>query len=112
MFTKSKKFTPESGMVLTDYPKQNDVTFCADLPFSNGKTVNVVTAVKSDGKYLEDIEGSTVKYCREREESGMRVVAIASFPDGIPADYKAKLNSCQAEEFIVEYHEECIVEVK
>lgn len=111
MITKSEKFTTENGLVLTNYPKQNDVTFCADLPFSNGKTVNVVTAVKSDGKYLEDIDGSSVKYCREKEESGMRVVAIASFPDGIPADYKEKLDSYQAEEFIVEYHEEAIVEV-
>lgn len=109
MITKSKKIT--NGMVLTDYPKQNDVMFCADLPYVNGKTVNVVTALKSDGKYLEDIEGSSVKYCREREESGMRVVAIASFPNGIPEDYKAKLNSYQCEEFIVEYHEESIVEV-
>lgn len=110
MFTKQMKITPDNGMVLTDYPGQNDITFCADLPFSNSKTVNVVTAVKSDGKYLEDIEGSIVKYCREREESGMRVVAIASFPNGIPEDYKGKLNSYQCEEFIVEYHEECIIE--
>lgn len=110
MITKSKKFT--NGMVLTDYPEKNDVMFCADLPFSNGNTINVVTAVKSDGKYLEDIEGSSVKYCREREESGMRIVAIASFPNGIPADYKGKLNSYQCEDFIVEYHEEVIVEVK
>jgi hypothetical protein len=110
MFTKPLKVTPENGMVLTGYPKQNDITFCADLPFNKGKTITVVTAVKSCGKYLEDMEGSDVKYCREHEESGMRVVAIASFPDGIPADYLAKLNSYQAEDFTVEYHEEAIVE--
>lgn len=111
MITKAIEITADNGMVLTNYPNQNDVMFCADLPYSNGETVNVVTAVKSDGKYLEDIEGSSVKYCRETEESGMRVVAIASFPDGIPADYKAKLDSYQAETFVVEYHEEAIVEV-
>lgn len=112
MITKSEKFTTENGLVLTNYPKQNDVMFCADLPFRNGDIINVVTAVKSDGKYLDDIAGSNnVDYRRETEESGMRVVAIASFPDGIPADYKEKLDSYQAEEFIVEYHEEAVIEI-
>lgn len=112
MITKTKKITTENGegMVLVGYPGQNDVTFCANLPYRNGNTVNVVTAVKNAGKYFEDIEGSTVKYCREHEESGMRTVAVASFPNGIPKDYKQLLDSYQAEDFTVEYHEECIAE--
>ena len=87
MITKSIKITVDNGMVLAGYPKQNDVMFCANLPFKNGNIINVVTAVKSDGKYLDDIAGSNnVDYRRERDESGMRVVAIATFPDGIPED--------------------------
>ncbi len=107
---KSKKVTPENGMVLVNCPNQNNITFCADLP-DEGDIKKIVVAVKHDGRYLQDMEGATVKYHREREESGMRNVATVTFPDGIPADYLEKLNSYQAEDFIVEYHEECIVEV-
>lgn len=112
MFTKSLKVTPENGMVLAGYPNHNDVTFCADLPVREGNVATVVTAVKSDGKYLQDMEGAAVRYHRERTEETLRNVATVTFPDGIPADYLAKLNSYQCEEFIVEYHEECIIEVE
>ena len=112
MLTKSKKITPENGYILVSYPNQNDITFCADIPVREGNIATVVTAVKHNGRYLQDIEGATVKYHRERTESGMRNVATLSFSDGIPADYLEKLNSYQCEEFTVEYHEECIVEVK
>lgn len=111
MFTKSLYVTPENGCVLAGYPNQNDVTFCVNLPVKNGCIVNVVTAVKHDGRYLQDMEGATVRYHRERTEDALRNVATLTFPDGIPADYLAKLNSFKCEEFIVEYHEECIVEV-
>lgn len=107
---KSKKITTENGCILTGYPNQNDITFCAHLS-DEGDIKKVVTAVKHDGKYLQDMEGATVRYHRDRKESGMRNLATLSFPDGIPADYLEKLNSYQCEEFTVEYHEECIVEV-
>lgn len=111
MFTKSLYVTPENGCILAGYPGQNDITFCADLPVKNGSIVNVVTAVKHDGRYLQDMEGATVTYHRERMEDALRNVATLSFPKGIPADYLEKLNSFQTEDFTVEYHEECIVEV-
>lgn len=107
---KSKKVTPENGMILVNHPKQNDITFCADLP-DEGDIKKIVVAVKHDGRYLQDMDGASVMYHRERPESGMRNVATLTFPDGIPEDYKQKLDSYQCEDFTVEYHEECIVEV-
>ena len=111
MLTKSLYVTPQNGCVLAGYPNHNDVTFCVNLPVKNGSVANVVTAVKHDGKYLQDMEGATVRYHRERIEDALRNVATLTFPDGIPADYKQKLDSYQVEDFTVEYHEECIVEV-
>ncbi len=111
MFTKPLYVTPENGCILAGYPGQNDITFCADLPVKNGCIVNVVTAVKHDGRYLQDMECATVTYHRERMEGDMRNVATLTFSKGIPTDYLEKLNSFQAEDFTVEYHEECIVEV-
>lgn len=111
MLTKSLYVTPENGCILAGYPGQNDITFCADLPVKNGCIVNVVTAVKHDGRYLQDMEGAAVTYHRERMEGALRNVATLTFSKGIPADYLEKLNSFQAEDFTVEYHEECIVEV-
>lgn len=108
---KSKKITPENGCILTGYPNQNDVTFCAHLP-DEGDVRKIVVAVRHDGKYLQDMEGASVKYHREKEESGMRNLATLSFPDGIPEDYLRKLESYQAEDFAVEYNEECIAEVE
>lgn len=111
MFTKSKKFTPENGCVFVGYPMQNDITFCAVMPIREGNIATIVTAVKSDGKYLQDMEGATVTYHREREESGMRNVATLTFDDGIPEDYMHKLENYKCEEFTVEYYETGIVEV-
>lgn len=111
MLTKSLYVTPENGCVFVGYPKQNDITFCVNLPVRNGNITNVVTAVKHDGRYLQDMEGASVKYHRERMEDVLRNVATLTFPDGIPEDYKQKLDSYQCEDFTVEYHEECIVEV-
>lgn len=115
MFTKSVKVSPNggiNGMILIDCPNQNDVSFYADIPVREGNIVTVVTAVKNDGKYLCDMPGASVPmYYRELEESGLRHVATINFPDGIPEDYKQKLDGYQCEDFIIEYHEECIVEV-
>ena len=111
MFTKSLHVTSDNGMVLTGYPEHNDITFCVNLPVKIGNVANVVTAVKHNGIYLQDMEGANVKYHRERMEDALRNVATLTFPDGIPADYLAKLNSYKLEDFTVEYHEEAIVEV-
>jgi hypothetical protein len=112
MFTRELKVNSQNGCVFVGYPSQNDVTFCAVMPIREGNIVTVVTAVKSDGKYLQDMENvKKVMYHREREESGMRNVATVTFENDIPADYLAKLNSYQLEDFTVEYHEEAIVEV-
>lgn len=110
MFTKSKKITPENGCVLSGYPNHNDITFCADLPVKEGNVATVVTAVKHNGVYLQDMEGANVRYHRERMEDALRNVATLTFPDGIPADYLAKLNNYELEEFTVEYHEEAVIE--
>jgi hypothetical protein len=111
MFTKSLYVTPENGCVFVGYPNQNDITFCVNLPVKDGNIANVVTAVKHDGKYLQDMEGASVTYHRERMEDALRNVATLSFSEGIPEDYLEKLNSYKCEDFIVEYREECIVEV-
>lgn len=111
MFTKSKKITSENGCIFSGYPNHNDITFCVNLPVKNGNVANVVTAVKHNGVYLQDMEGANVRYHRECMEGVLRNVATLTFPDGIPADYLAKLNNYELEEFTVEYHEEAIVEV-
>ena len=112
MFTKELKVNSQNGCVFVGYPSQDDVTFCAVMPIRESNIVTIVTAVKSDGKYLQDMENvKKVMYHRECEESGMRNVATVTFENGIPEDYLAKLEAYQCEDFIVEYHEECIVEV-
>lgn len=111
MITKSLYVTPENGCVFVGYPNQNDITFCVNLPVKNGTITNVVTAVKHDGRYLQDMEGAFVTYHRERMEDALRNVATLSFPEGVPEGYLNKLNNYEAEDFVVEYHEECIVEV-
>jgi hypothetical protein len=115
MSNKEKVFTSADGMILIDYPKQNDITFCADLPFIIAesdfhKVMNIVTAVKHNDMYLTDILGSAnINYPRENKEGHLRVVATVSFPEGIPAGYRSKIESYQNEDFTVEYHEEVVV---
>jgi hypothetical protein len=112
MFTKELKVTPENGCIFVGYPSQDDVTFCAVMPIREGDVAAIVTAVKNDGKYLQDMEGvKKVMYHREREESGMRNVATVTFENGIPEDYLHKLENYKCEDFIVEYYETGIVEV-
>ncbi len=107
-----KKFSPatDNCMVLVNHPNHNDVTFCADMP-SREIVARDIVSIKNNGKYLDDMEGGEVKYFLDEKESGLCKLATINFPKGIPADYLEKLNSFQAEDFIVEYHEECIVEV-
>lgn len=107
-----RKFSPETDncMVLVNHPNQNDITFCADMPDRETVARDIV-AIKNNGRYLDDMEGGEVKYFLDEKESGLRKLATLTFPDGIPEDYKQKLDSYQCEDFTVEYHEECIVEV-
>lgn len=107
-----RKFSPETDtcMVLVHHPEQNDITFCAEMPDRETIARNIV-AIKNNGHYLDDMEGGEVKYFLDEKESGLRKLATISFPDGIPEDYKQKLDSYQCEDFIVEYREEYIVEV-
>ena len=111
MNTRELKVTPENGCVMVGYPNHNDITFCAVMPIREGNIATIVTAVKNDGKYLQDMEGAKVTYHREREESGMRNVATLTFEKGIPAEYKRKLDAYLCEEFIVEFYETGIVNV-
>ena len=112
MFTKELKVNTQNGCVFVGYPSQNDVTFCAVMPIREGNIATIVTAVKNDGKYLQDMEGvKKVMYHRERVESEMRNVATVTFENGIPEDYLRKLESYQCEEFVVEFYETGIVEV-
>ena len=110
MITKKLYVTPDNGYVIPNYPTQNAITFCANLPVQNGEITNVVTAVKHNGAYLQDMDGAVVNYHREKMDGNYRCVATVVFPDGIPENYKAKLDSYQLEDFIVEYHEEVIID--
>lgn len=110
MITKRLYVTTENGYVIPNYPTQYSITFCANLPVQNGEITNVVTAVKHNGVYLQDMDGAVVNYHREKTDGDCRCVATVRFLDGIPSDYKEKLDSYQAEEFIVEYHEEVIID--
>lgn len=112
MYTKSLYVNGENGCIFINHPSENKITFCVNLPIKNGNVANVVTAVKHDGRYLQDIDNAKVSYHREKMEDVLRVVATLEFPDGIPEDYLFRLTNYMCEEFIVEYHEEAIVEVK
>lgn len=107
-----RKFSVEKDncMVLVHHPKQNDVTFCADMPDRETVAREIVT-IKNNGKYLDDMEGGKVKYFLDEKDSGLCKLATINFPEGIPEDYLEKLNNYKCEDFIVEYHEEAIVEV-
>lgn len=111
MFTKTKKITSDNGCVFLHHPNQNDVTFCALMPIREGDVVTIVTAIRSNGKYIDDMEGGVVKYFREAEDSCLRKLATINFPNGIPEDYLHKLETYQCEEFEVEYYETGIVKV-
>ncbi|MBQ2902811.1 MAG: hypothetical protein IJE48_00280 [Clostridia bacterium] len=103
--------TKDNCMVLVHHPNQNDVTFCAEMPGRETVARDIV-AVKNNGRYLDDMEGGEVKYFLDEKDSGLRKLATINFPDGIPEDYLENLNSYKCEDFIVEYREECIVEVE
>ena len=110
-----KKFSPATDdcMVLVHHPEENDVSFYVkDFPKKKEGIETVVTSVISCGQHLQDIEGaSRPDYYRNKLEGVYNFVAKVNFPKGIPADYKQKLDSYQAEDFVIEYHEESIVEV-
>lgn len=115
-----KKISPETNdcMVLAHYPSENDVSFYVkDFPEKKDGVETIVSSVISCGQHLCDIEGaSKPEYYRNKTEEMnesvfYNLVARVNFPNGIPKDYKQLLDSYQAEDFIVEYHEESVVEV-
>lgn len=100
----NKKNITDNGYVLANFYSQGSVVFIADIPENA-----VVDAVKVNGKFLDDLISSDVKYPRTLKDGHYRVVAVVN--NCIGYDLYSEAESSGIESFEVYYHEEAVVTV-